>query len=49
MHTVLTTASVIEAMSFHSGRPIEIHSDRAYYSAGGVTWYAILPAVGGAA
>lgn len=44
--TILTTAGVLENMAYRSGHPIEIHADRAYLVAGGVTWYAILPPAG---
>ena len=46
-HSIMfTTPGVLEAMAERSGHPIEIHDDRAYLTAGGVTWWAILPPAG---
>ena len=48
MRTLITTASLIEAMAERSGRPIELTPDAAYLTVGRTTWVAPLPPAGGA-
>lgn len=49
MRTVHTTHSLIEAMAYRTGHPIEMTADAAYLTVGQTVWVAPLTPAGGAA